>query len=212
MYLPSVFSEADTRVIEQFVDRHPLATVALVADGRPHIDHVPFMRLAGLGRGDRLIAHVAKANETWKLIAQNPSALLVFSGASAYVSPSFYPSKGVTHEVVPTWNYVSIHISGILSVSHDESEKRRVVDQLTRRMESDRPAPWSIDDAPPRYIEKMLSGIVALSFEIEKVDAKFKASQNKNKTDIAGVVKGLSSDSLTQDAAMVAARLSNITD
>jgi transcriptional regulator len=71
-------------------------------------------------------------------------------------------------------------------------------------MESDRPEPWSIDDAPPPYIEKMLSGIVALFFTIEKVDAKFKASQNKSRDDVSGVVDGLLSNSLTAEAGRIA--------
>jgi len=204
MYLPSVFLETDIGTVGAFVDKHPLATVALVANGRPHIDHIPFIRLSDLNPGACLVAHVAKGNDTWRLTAENPAALLVFSGASAYVSPSFYPSKSVSHEVVPTWNYVSVHITGTIRVSHDESEKRQIVDQLTRRMESDRPEPWSIDDAPPPYIEKMLSGIVALFFTIEKVDAKFKASQNKSRDDVSGVVDGLLSNSLTSEAGKIA--------
>jgi transcriptional regulator len=206
MYVPSVFSETDTETIERFVDEHPLATIVLVADGQPHIDHIPFMRSSELARGGHLVAHVAKPNLTWKLIDQNPLAVLVFTGASAYVSPSFYRSKTVTHEVVPTWNYGSVHLRGRLSYSHDHDEKRRAVDQLTQKMESQRPVPWSIDEAPHAYIEKMLTGIVALSFQIETIEAKFKASQNKKADDRLGVIEGLSSNSLTAEAAALAAR------
>lgn len=206
MYVPSVFKEADSATIERFVDEHPLATVVLVAEGQPHVDHVPFMRVSGLSPGGLLVAHVAKANNTWKLIDQNPSAVLVFTGASAYVSPSFYPSKPITHEVVPTWNYVSVHLKGKLSHSHDHDEKKRIVDRLTQKMEATRSAPWSIDDAPMPYIETMLSGIVALSFQIESIEAKFKASQNKNSKDRQGVVDGLEKNSLTTEAASVVKR------
>jgi transcriptional regulator len=206
MYVPSAFSETDTETIERFVDEHPLATVVLVADGLPHIDHIPFMRTSGLTRGGHLVAHVAKPNLTWKLVEKNPSAVVIFTGASAYVSPSFYPSKAVNHEVVPTLNYGSVHLRGRLSCSHDDDDKIRAVDQLTRKMEAPRTTPWSIDDAPHAYIEKMLTGIVALSFQIETIEAKFKASQNKGPDDRRGVVDGLSSNSLTAEAAALAAR------
>lgn len=206
MYVPSVFKESDSATIEHFVDEHPLATVVLVSEGQPHVDHLPFMRISGLSPGGLLIAHVARANDTWKLTDQNPSAVLVFTGSSAYVSPSFYPSKSVTHEVVPTWNYVSVHLRGKLSHSHDNDEKRRAVDALTRKMEATRATPWSIDDAPAPYIETMLSGVVALSFQIETIEAKFKASQNKKPSDRQGVVDGLESNSLTVEAAAVVKR------
>ena len=203
MYIPSLFKESDTATIERFVDEHPLATVVLVTDGQPHVDHIPFMRISGLSPGDVLIAHVAKANNTWKLIDQTPSAMLVFTGASAYVSPSFYPSKPITHEVVPTWNYVGVHLKGKLSYSHDHDEKKRTVDHLTRKMEATRSEPWSIDDAPASYIATMLSGVVALSFQIETIEAKFKASQNKTRKDRQGVIDGLESNSLTAEAAAI---------
>ena len=44
MYVPAVFAEADAVVVGAFVDAHPLATLVRVVDGRPHIDHVPFLR------------------------------------------------------------------------------------------------------------------------------------------------------------------------
>lgn len=206
MYLPSVFSETDPQTLEVFVDEHPLATVVFVAEDRPQVDHIPFMRVAGLGRGERLIAHVSKSNPMWKLIDGGASTVLVFSGASAYVTPSLYPSKAITHQVVPTWNYASVHIRGTLSCSHDLDEKRRTVDRLTRKMESGNASPWSIDDAPTQYIEKMLAGIVALSFEIDSIEGKIKASQNKSREDRKGVIDGLSRHPSSVEAAALAAK------
>lgn len=212
MYQPTVFSQSDPQVIENFVDRHPFATLALVIDGRAHLDHMPFRRLGGLVRGGTLIAHVSKSNPTWRAAESPTTAVLAFTGASAYVSPSLYPSKAVTHEVVPTWNYVSIHVHGILRCSHGHKDKRRIVDELTRHMESTREAPWSIDDAPQAYIQKMLDGIVALTIDIERVDAKFKASQNRSREDRQGVASGLSGDPSTSEAAQVVATLHNARD
>jgi len=153
MYVPSVFAETDIGKIERFVDQHPLATVVLVADGQPYVDHIPLIRVSGLISGGQLVAHVAKANTIWKLIDRNPSVVFVFTGALAYMSPSFYPSKPITHEVVPTWNYAGVHLRGGLRYSHDEGDKRLTVDRLTQKMESAHAVPWSINDAPSGYIE-----------------------------------------------------------
>lgn len=211
MYVPAVFAESDAVTVGAFVDAHPLATLVLMADGRPHLDHVPFLRSAaapggGLARGSVLVAHVSKSNPTWRLAEGGVDAALVFTGASAYVSPSLYPSKQVTHEVVPTWNYVAVHLRGRLACSHDRDEKHRVVEALTRAMEAPRPQPWAVSDAPAPYIEKMLAGIVALRFEAASVEAKFKASQNRTPADRQGVIAGLGGDPATAEAAAFAAR------
>jgi transcriptional regulator len=121
------------------------------------------------------------------------------------VSPSFYPSKARTHEVVPTWNYVAVHVRGTLACTHDRDTKRQLVDRLTRHMESQRREPWAVSDAPADYIEKMLQGLVGLTLTISEVVAKTKASQNRTAEDRAGVVAGLSADPASTEAAAWAA-------
>lgn len=205
MYVPTQFKEQDRGFIESFVDSHPLATVVVPVDGETLIDHIPFMRRQSLTKGETLIAHAAKANPLCKSIAGGIPAVLVFNGASAYVSPSWYPSKAVHHEVVPTWNYVAIHIRGVLRPVEDMTEKYAIVDALTAKMENPNPAPWKTADAPEAYLAKMLHGIVGLTFEIESISAKTKASQNRNVEDRQGVLQGLTTSS-AEDAAAVLAR------
>ena len=156
MYLPTVFAETDAAFIADVVDRHPLATVVISGNDGLVIDHIPFMRDGELAMGHRLVAHAAKANSLWRALDTGAPAVLVFSGAGAYVSPSFYPSKQTTHEVVPTWNYVAIHIHGRLSCTRDDAETRAIVDRLTNKMEATRADPWKMSDAPTRYIYQML--------------------------------------------------------
>jgi len=205
MYQPAVFAETNTETIAAFVDAHPLATLVLVVEGRAHIDHLPFARRGVLAADGQLIAHVSRSNPTWKLIADGIDAVLVFSGASAYVSPSLYPSKQITHEVVPTWNYASVHLRGRLTLAQGRDDKHGIVDQLTRMMESRRVEPWAVSDAPAAYIEKLLEGIVGLHFETHGIEAKFKASQNRLLEDRKGVISGLAADPATAEAAAVVA-------
>ncbi|MEY4356795.1 MAG: hypothetical protein RL469_121 [Pseudomonadota bacterium] len=205
MYAPTVFTEVDHDAITALLDRHPLATLVLVHDGRAQVDHIPFARLAGVNAGESLVAHVSKSNDTWRLIGEGCEAVLVFTGASAYVSPSLYPSKRSTHEVVPTWNYATVHLRGRITCSHERTVKLDIVERLTHMMESGRREPWAVSDAPASYIEKMLAGIVALQFDIETSTAKFKASQNRSIEDRHGVIDGLAKDSATQEAARIAA-------
>lgn len=191
MYIPGAFAVTDAARITEFVDSHPLAILVGQVDGRLQANHLPFMRASDLAIGEYLVAHTARANPVWRLGEAGASVLLVFSGADAYVSPSFYPSKATDPRTVPTYNYVAVHVAGTLSCSHVQGEKREAVDMLTRRMEAGRPDPWAIDDAPGEYIDRMLHGIVALRLRIESIEAKWKASQNRTDVDRRGVIDAL---------------------
>lgn len=206
MYLPTPFLEQDASFVAAFIDRHPLATVVAQGHDGLVIDHIPFMREGALEVGHTLIAHAAKANPLRQTLATDTPAVLVFSGAGAYVSPSFYPSKPRTHEVVPTWNYVAIHLHGRLRLTEDDAEKRAIVGRLTDRMEATRSEPWKVTDAPTPYIDRMLQGIFGLVFQVGSIVAKTKASQNRLPEDRAGVVAGLRGGAASPEAADVAAR------
>ena len=204
MYVPPHFAETDGDRIARFVDAHPLATLAVVCDGKIEAHHLPFLREGPVTAGARLIAHAARGNALWRLAERRVDALLVFSGAAAYVSPSYYAGKAEHGRVVPTFNYAAVHVHGELACSHAEGDKRRTVERLTAHLEGSRTQPWAVADAPADFVTAMLRGIVALSFDVRAVEAKFKASQNKSLADRRGVVRGLREDASTNDLAEAA--------
>jgi len=208
MYIPTQFAESDTAQIAAFVGAHPLATLAGIEDGQPVIDHLPVICADRLAPGGTLIAHTAKANPTWRLGERGTEVVVAFTGASAYISPSYYPSKHETHQVVPTWNYRAVHVRGTLACTHDRNAKLQIVERLTRHLESQRREPWAVSDAPSDYIEKMLQGIVGLTLTISEVVAKTKASQNRTPADQRGALAGLHTDPTAAEAAeLIAQRL-----
>ena len=118
-------------------------------------------------------------------------ALAIFTGANAYVSPNWYPSKAEHGKVVPTWNYETVHVRGHLVV-HDEREwKLALVTRLTEHHESRSTQPWAVADAPPDYIERCSKAIVGIEVRITSIQAKRKLSQNRPGHDVAGVIDGL---------------------
>ena len=68
-----------------------------------------------------------------------------------------------------------------------------LVRRLTEHHEGGRPDPWSVDDAPERYFAGQLRAIVGVEVAIQRIEAKFKLSQNRPDADIDGVVAGLRS-------------------
>jgi transcriptional regulator len=183
MYTPIHFVPTDDGAAFEAMERWPLAL--LVTDG-PTATHLPMKR-----EGDSLIGHIAKANPHWNSASDGATGLAVFNGPSTYISPGFYATKAEHGRVVPTWNYVSIHVRGKLTWLHGGDEKLHIVRTLTDQFEARELRPWSVDDAPAAYMDAMLNGIVGVRIAIESIDAKFKLSQNRTEDDRSGVELGL---------------------
>ena len=143
--------------------------------------------------------HVARPNPIWRLAPR--SACLAVSVSDAYISPSWYPSKAEHGKVVPTWNYEVVYVHGRL-VAQDTTWTMQLVRDLTDAHEVGRVEPWSVDDAPAEYIQKLSAGIVGLSLEVTRVEAKQKLSQNKSEADVGGAVEGLAASTSERDRAV----------
>ncbi len=112
-------------------------------DGDRHGDGPPAATLMPiLWRGDRLVAHMAKANQHWRAITDGMPALVIVTGPEAYISPSWYASKAEHGRVVPTWNYLAVHLTGTVFVRRDPAWLLASVTDLTDRHEHDRIEPW----------------------------------------------------------------------
>lgn len=193
MYLPTHFEETRAEELHRLIAEHPLG--ALVRSGPEGLDadHLPFEINAPASAPATLIAHVARANPLWHEARDGDPVLVIFRGAHAYVSPSWYPSKHELHRQVPTWNYLVVHVHGTLRIRDDERFVRGVVARLTRRHEAhaNPPAPWKMGDSAPGYIDEMLKKIVGLEIEVVRMVGKWKLSQNKDERDRLGAAAEL---------------------
>ena len=140
-----------------------------------------------------LHGHVARGDAIWKSIAAGSEVLVIFGGANAYVSPSWYAEKALTGKVVPTWNYAVTHVRGRIEFYDDATRLHGLVSALTSHHEQQQPSPWSVDDAPTPYVQAQLRAIVGFEIEILGIVGKFKASQNKSDADRAGIRDALES-------------------
>lgn len=193
MYQPSHFVQHDRAQIAALVATYPLATLVGTQGGALAADHLPLLYDEHEGPHGTLRGHVARANALWRLCDAQP-VLAIFHGAQAYVSPSWYPTKAETHKVVPTWNYAVVHAHGTLRAIDDAAWLRAFVTRLTARHEAGRPAPWAVSDAPADYIEQMLRAIVGIEIVVERIDAKWKTSQNRNAAERDGAARALAQE------------------
>lgn len=67
------------------------------------------------------------------------------------------------------------------------------------------PRPWQMGDAPRDYLAQRLAAVVGIEVEVERLEGKFKLSQNRDTADRAGVVTGLATQNNAALAEAVAA-------
>jgi transcriptional regulator len=188
MYIPPLFREEDRTTLHALIRGTGLSMlVSNGRDGLPEISYLPLLLDEADGANGSLLGHLARANPHWKSLAETARATAIFNGADAYISPNWYPTKQVHHRHVPTWNYEVVHAVCRVEIFHDAARLRDVVVRLTDRHEAGRASPWTIDQAPPDYIEAMLKAIVGVKLRIAELRGKRKLSQNREPVDRQGV-------------------------
>lgn len=192
MYLPKHFAEERPEVLHQLIREHPLGLLVTLSDAGLQANPVPFFLDPDPAGGPGILrAHVARANPVWRETRADVEALVVFQGAQAYISPSWYPAKAEHGKVVPTWNYATVQGRGTLRAIDDAQWLRAFVGRLTQHHEATMPRPWGVADAPAEYIDSMLRAIVGIEIVLSALTGKWKVSQNRPVADRAGVAAGL---------------------
>ena len=191
MYIPPAFRETDLPLIHETMRAAGLANLVTATANGLVCTPLPLVLDDREGEMGTLYGHVAKANPQWREVPVG-EAMAIFMGPNAYVTPSWYEGKSRDGKVVPTWNYLAVHINGPVEFFEDADRLLDVVTRLTDLHEASRLRPWTVGDAPPEFIRAQLRGIVGLRLPITRIDAKRKVSQNRKAEDRANVKEGLS--------------------
>ncbi len=191
MFTPKAFRENNFETIKTFIKEQPQATVIAQTATGLEACHIPMYWQDDGSEFGCLYGHITKINALNESANLNASWLIIFQEAGHYISPNWYPSKAITHKAVPTWNYRSVHISGAVSIITEPESLIDILSKTTAEFEASQPQPWSLNDAPEKYIQALCRAIVGIRVDITKVQAQFKLSQNKSAEDKAGVMAGL---------------------
>ncbi|HRF45713.1 MAG TPA: FMN-binding negative transcriptional regulator [Candidatus Competibacteraceae bacterium] len=205
MYCPSHFQEDRLATLVSLIEQFPLATIIRnTADGLT-ADHVPLLYAAVPGCFGKLAGHVAKNNPLWQ-IPPDQELLVVFQGPSTYISPNWYATKHNAGKVVPTWNYAVVHAYCSLQAIREPEQIQQIITGLTDQHESSQAHPWRVADAPSDFTGKLLGNIVGIHLHINRLQGKWKVSQNQPKQNQQSIAHGLlseGSDAQTQMALLV---------
>lgn len=200
MYVPKHF-EVPAELLARILAA-PLAGDLITAHADGLIaTHLPYLwRPAGNEPGDgSLVLHVARNNTQWSEPAIG-EALFVITPASDYISSLWYPTAQDSGKLVPTWDYVTLHLYGRLVAHDDVAWTTQAVADLMAAHERT----VTLADMPERYLAGELRAIVGLELQVTRLVAKAKLSQNRTPEDVDGVIEGLHGVGAHETAELVA--------
>ena len=158
----------------RFVRERAFGMLAVSGEGAPLLSHVPFLLS---GDGAQVDLHLVRSNPIARTLTRGPlPARIAVSGADSYVSPDWY---GIEDQV-PTWNYVAVHLTGMLELRPQE-ELRGLIDRQSAFFEgrlAPKPA-WTTAKMDPEALERLMRMIVPVRMTVEEVDGTWKLGQNK---------------------------------
>jgi transcriptional regulator len=137
----------------------------------PVATHLPLV-VKDEGPHGLLEGHFARANRHWQSLAGRET-LIVFPGPHTYVSPSLYEEE----LSVPTWNYIAVHAYGTMTLVEDDAGKEALLAGLIARHDAAYAERWR--RLPDGYRRTMLGNIMGFRISIERIEGKFKLSQNR---------------------------------
>lgn len=194
MYPPNHFkkNEDESQKLNAVINDNPLATLLInINEPLPHVSHIPFHFLEDESTSDSsyeiqnqvLIAHVSNHHPlAVKLLTQEHVPLsLVFHGEQGYISPHCHDNveDNLNGQVVPTWNYAKVHVTGIATGILTPEKKYQQMKVSSRYFEREQEKPWELTEVSDKKIRQMLTAITFFEVNISTIEGNFKLSQNK---------------------------------
>jgi transcriptional regulator len=187
MHVPAHYAVRDEARMRAFIEAQGFGILMTSGEGGLSADHLPFIL-----DGDRMLSHMNAKNPT---AARMPGpGLAVFTGPHAYISPRWY-SSGL---IVPTWNYMAVHVRGRLEKLGDRENfdvLRRLVGTYEDLVEGPFAANYASDE-----LRDFASGTQGFAFWIEEMVGQFKLSQNRSDADRAAAIANLLASGRGEDA------------
>ena len=139
----------------------------------PMLGHVPFL-LAEDGSHAEL--HLVRSNPIARAVTGPTPARIALQGPHGYISPDWY---GIENQV-PTWNYLAIHVTGMLEPL-PQDDLRGLLDRLSAHFEARlSPKPeWGMDKMDPEAAARLMRQIQPFRLTVDQVDSTWKLAQNK---------------------------------
>lgn len=201
MYNFSYFKEQDRQRLLHFMEEHPFAFLTgSTLTGKQVATQLPVLFEERDGEL-YLQGHLMRNTDHHKAFKENPQALLVFTGPSAYVSASWYSNP----QIGSTWNYMSIHIGGTIEFMSDDG-LIEFMRKFTLKFEGGNTSSKTIyDNLPDSFLHKMMPAIVGFELKAEQFENVFKLSQNRDEQSYRNIITRL--EARGGESALIAAEM-----
>jgi transcriptional regulator len=192
MYIPKSYKNENLSEVKQFIQSNSFGILVSQNNGKSIATHIPLeLSKNKLGK-DIIQGHVAKANSHWHLFKNNSEVLAIFTGPHGYISSSWYD-----FEEVPTWNYIAVHVYGVIKIIEGE-ELYNSLKQLVDKYESTSKNPIKIEELSKKTM-RQIHGIVGFEIEITDIQAAYKLSQTYNDKNHQNIISELESSKKLSD-------------
>ena len=177
MHLSPLFRQASREANLAFARQRGFGVLAVSAGdaGGPLLSHIPFLLAED---GCAVHAHLARPNPILQFLEEGERpAVLAVGGPDSYISPDWYEADP---GLVPTWNYVAVHLRGVLRLRPEETLPGHL-DELAAQFEERLlpKRPWRTAKVPERQLEALMRAILPVELEVETVDGTWKLNQNR---------------------------------
>lgn len=185
LYIPKPQLVEDRKLLHDLMDEFSFVDL-VTSEPSIRITHIPIVLDRDAGKNGVLYGHISRQNPQTEAILAGRRAVIVFHGPHSYISPTWYGRA----EVVPTWNFASVHATGKLKAVTDESAMRNLLTKLVRKFEGPDSA-YDLAKLPHSYTSGLIAGILGFELEIELLEGKFKLGQERSEGDKEGILKHL---------------------
>jgi transcriptional regulator len=191
MHVGDPYAMTSMADVRRLIREHGWAVLVTAAGGSLQAAHVPCLldcdRDVG-GDAEQLVivGHTARADPLSAALIARTESLLIFQGPHGYVSPAWY-GDGI---YIPTWNFTSVHVSGIPEPLEGE-EAFSVLERTVEHFEAAREDPWKLRGNALEYARQIASGTAPFRLRSVTVRAKAKLSQDKSREIQERVVSAL---------------------
>jgi transcriptional regulator len=181
MYTPAHFKNENSKELREFIAHHGFGILVSQVNKKLWATHLPLI----LTEDNKLLGHISRGNKQWKELPQDGEVMVIFTGPHTYISSSWYD-----HENVPTWNYIAVHVYGKARTIEGE-ELKDSLRKLTDKYEISSVNPVSVDTMSKKFLESEIKLIVGIEIAIDRMEASYKLSQNRDEKNHATIISEL---------------------
>ncbi len=174
-YHYDVYREEDLDCLVSIIQAFPLGLIVTWSGKEFAASHIPLIVSSECSGVVKLLGHMDQSNPQIELLEGSP-VYVVFSGPNAYVSPTVYATRQL-----PTWNYISVHVTGHARIENPGSEILEDIEHLTRQLEP-AIAGWTFDKTENR-VRQLSTLIRRVTIVVDDIEGRVKMSQEKGLTD-----------------------------